>query len=71
MAVGRGPKSSKHTIAAYGTAMIDIPSQVGYGGCKQIFHAIQTWQRRGLPFNNTGDEALEWGLTRFQLLVKS
>jgi len=35
--------------AAYGVAMAGIPSEIAYGDCKEIHHAILPW----LPFNNT------------------
>lgn len=40
----------KQPIAAYVAAMVDIPSQISYGGRLKIRHAVPLW----LPFNNTG-----------------
>lgn len=39
----------KHTIAAYGAVMPDCPSQIAYGSCQKIRHAIEAPY---LPFSN-------------------
>lgn len=40
----------EQAIAAHGTTMAGIPSQVVYRGCSKIPHDIPPWP----PFNNTG-----------------
>jgi len=34
----------KHIIVAYGATMVGIPSQIAYGGCQKICHAIPPWR---------------------------
>jgi len=41
--------SYKLAIVAYGAAVVGIPSQIAYDGCKKTHHAILLW----LPFNTT------------------
>jgi len=37
-------QNSAITMAAYGTTIVDLPSQITYGGRQKICHAIQSWQ---------------------------
>lgn len=34
----------KQAVAAYGTAIVGLPSQIAYGGWQKICHTIPPWQ---------------------------